>query len=253
MKTARNSPAPRVLVAVAFHRPEQPLLRAVRSALTIKGVEATVLVLDSTPGSVARARLRALSGAGHIVCRKSRCRSAYSARNQLIRIGNTLARSHDWIIRLDADDKITSGADIAQVLASHHKSKGAVLFGNNQVGRSGRITGRNMPCDRLLSRDYLLRRLDRMASGDFKAELPSCNLVLRLPTRWRYPSLLSAEDHALLAEICLKTPADLAVVRHVTLVDYNLVGATTDLNLRNERYLSARRTILRMARMWTSK
>lgn len=253
MRNACEVTLPRVLVAIAFHQSRQPLLRAVRSAISLPGVATSVVVLDSTPRALARLKLRNVPINACIRYRRARCSTAYAARNALISIANSMAKSYDWLVRLDADDTFVTDIDILGELGRKHFDKAAVLFGNNQVDKAGQIVGRNMPSAHLLNTSYLLRRLRKMASGDFSAELPSCNLVLRLPTKWRYPALKSAEDHALLAKVCVTAPTELGIGKRVPLVNYTLNGPTTKDNHLNNRYLSSRHRVLHMASKWLKK
>jgi len=89
-----------------------------------------------------------------------------------------------------------------------------------------------------------------MAAGVLKAELPSCNLILRAGLRWRYPAKKSAEDHWLLVSLLLKMPKSHILVRQVEMVDYRVGGAVTLANRRQGLYLAQRIALLEEATAW---
>jgi glycosyltransferase involved in cell wall biosynthesis len=243
---------PKIAIGIAFHSKSQPLLRAVKSALKqeVPGMETLVLVLDSSPDGSARYALRSLALHPRIRLVRGRARCAHAARNRLIAYAETHVREALWHVRLDADDVFTNTQALASVFCEVKRGHQFIVAGNRQVTADGRLIGRNIPTRRLVRRDALLKRLMAMAAGDFRAELPSCNLILRAGLGWRYPARPSAEDHWLLASILLKSPADSVCVRQVEMVDYHVSGMTTLENRHSGAYLTQRKLLLEAATCW---
>jgi len=247
-----RSKTPVIAIGIAFHSASQRLSEAVDSALAqkVQGHALQVVVLDSSPSGAARrllGRRRSLPGV-HIV--RANARTAYAARNRLIAIAESRWPGLRWHVRLDSDDRFASDSALADALHAARPIHRAVLAGNRQLGADDMLIGRNVPTRRLLSRRCLLGRLAGMAAGVLKAELPSCNLILRAGLGWRYPAKKSAEDHWLLASILLKTRPAYILVSQVELVDYRVGGALTLANKREGLYLAQRRALLGEAVAW---
>jgi len=246
------SETPVIAIGVAFHSAGEKLVEAVDSALAQKvpGHDLRVLVLDSSPSGAARrllGRRLPLSGI-HIV--RSNARTAYAARNRLIRIAEARWPGVRWHVRLDSDDRFASDTALAEVLRPVRPVHRAILAGNRQLGPEDRLIGNNIPSRRLLNRRYLLDRLAGMAAGCLQDELPSCNLILRAGLGWRYPAKKSAEDHWLLASVLLRMRPVHIHVSQVELVDYRVGGALTLANRRQGVYLAQRRALLEEAAAW---
>ena len=243
---------PGVVIGIAFHSRAQPLVKAVASALAqaVAGHDVRVVVLDSSASGCARQLLRRvmLNRKVHVI--RGRARSAYAARNRLIRYSESRWQDLEWHVRLDADDCFVSEEALADVLRAAKPWHRVVLAGNRQIGPNGRLLGRNIPSTRILDRSYLLARIARMAEGVFKAELPSCNLILRAGLVWRYPARRSAEDHWMVASILLRFSPEWISVRRLELVDYRLGGALTSANKRGPNYLAQRKALLEAAAGW---
>jgi len=242
----------KIAIGIAFHSKSQPLLRAVKSALKqeVPGLEILVLVLDSSLAGNAHHTLRSLASHPRMRLIRGRARCAYAARNRLIAYAEARVRGTLWHVRLDADDKFTNNRALASVFVEVNRRHQFIVAGNRQVTVDGCLIGRNIPTRRLTRRNDLLKRLMAMAAGDFKAELPSCNLILRAGLGWRYPARPSAEDHWLLASLLLKSRADRVCVRQVELVDYQVGGMSTLENRHSGAYVAQRKLLLEAASRW---
>jgi glycosyltransferase involved in cell wall biosynthesis len=244
---------PGIVIGIAFHSRAQPLVKAVVSAMAqaVAGHDVRVVVLDSSISGCARRLLRRLRFNQKVHVIRGSAKSAYAARNCLIRYSE--GRWHDliWHVRLDADDRFVAEGALANTLRAAKPRHRVVLAGNRQIGPDGALVGRNMPSGRILHRSYLLARLSRMAAGDFKAELPSCNLILRAGFGWRYPARRSAEDHWMVASILLTLRPEWVSVRRTELVNYALGGALTSANKKSAHYLLQRKALLEAAAGWS--
>jgi len=241
---------PAIVIGIAFHNKSQPLVRAVISALAQKvpGHDVYVVVLDSSPSAVAHAMLKHLSKKFWVV--RGKARTAYAARNFLIRYAEQRWPSLAWHVRLDADDCFSSTKALAVVLSGAKPMHRVLLAGNRQMGVRGELIGRNIPSVKMLRRRYLLGRLAKMAKGVFKAELPSCNLILRARLGWRYPAKKSAEDHWMVAMILLKSAPRWVRIRETVLIDYRLGGELTKANKIGGNYLAQRKALFEAAKSW---
>lgn len=243
---------PVVAIGIAFHSKAQQLAKAVESALAqiVPGYDVQVLVLDSSPSGCARRLLRPQRTRQSVHVVQAMAKTAYAARNRLLRCAEGRWADLEWHVRLDADDRFASASALATALRFAKPAHRVVLAGNRQVGPDGRLIGRNIPTARLFGRRHLMARLAGMAAGVFKAELPSCNLILRAGFGWRYPAKKSAEDHWLLASLLLKVRSECVLVSRTELVVYRVGGSLTLANKQRGFYLSQRKDLLEAAAGW---
>jgi hypothetical protein len=181
---------------------------------------------------------------------KGSSKSAYAARNRLICHAERKYPTLRWHVRLDADDRFTSCHSLAVVIRSAKPRHRIILAGNRQLGPDDALIGLNLPSSRLLGRSGLISRLQGMASGSFKDELPSCNLIMRAGCGWRYPAKPSAEDHWLLASLLLRMPRAQVHLCQETLIDYRVGGSLTSANKKLGLYLAQRAKLLEAASGW---
>jgi hypothetical protein len=245
--TSRSNRQINVVVAIGYHSYAQDLPSAITSALQLNGLSVRVLILDSSPNGDALVRMGPYALDRRITIKRRLCKRAYSSRNNLIRIANTMTTC-TWLIRLDADDTLVPDAKLVTVLKHCSSKYDAVLAGNVQVNSNNRVIGHNYAIPGLLRPAVLLKRLTGMASGRFKDELPSCNLVLRLPCSHFYPAIRSAEDHFLLTKLLLKCSRRIKIARCLLLTRYKVGGTTTVSNLQTNSYIKSRQKILEWAK-----
>jgi len=243
---------PVIAIEIAFHDSTQALAGAIKSALEqkVSGYFVGIVVLDSSPNWCASEILRDSGLSSDVKVFRSNAKNAYTARNRLLRYAEKCWPRLAWHVRLDADDRLTCRNSISKSLKLVKPTHRIILAGNRQIGNGGRVLGRNIPTRLLINRGRLMERLMGMAQGDFKAELPSCNLILRAGFKWRYPRRRSAEDHWLVAMLLLKSRPEWVYVRSVEMVDYFVGGLVTKQNKKNEMYLSQRVKLLEAAAGW---
>lgn len=243
---------PSISIGIAFHSRSQPLVNAVKSALEqgVDGHNVYVVVLDSSKSGCAYRLLHRFREEPRMLILKGRARSAYAARNKLLRHAEARWKDLAWHVRLDADDSFVSKVALNSALRSAKSRQRVILAGNRQIAPNGRLVGRNLPTSQMLNRGHLLARIARMADGDFKAELPSCNLILRAGFKWKYPARKSAEDHWLVANILLRSRREWISVRRMELVNYRLGGALTSANKKGANYYLQRQALLEAAVGW---
>lgn len=214
----------------------------------------TVLVLDDDSEDEWQGRLESLAPRNGLVVAQAVCGSAALARNRLLDVADAAFPNAQWVARLDADDRLASPNSLAALLQKAICSDAKFVLAGNRLRRNGKLLKRTNPAKaELLRADYVLSRLAGMARGEPEAELPSCNLLLATHSGWRYPEQTSGEDHWLVAELLLRHADKGAILTELFYADYELEGATTALNHRQARHLSARQTLLQTALKWGGK
>ena len=248
----KASKVPVIAIGVAFHSSSQPLRESVESAVaqSVPGHDVRVIVLDSSSGAYARRLLRKCKFGTKVHVVKGASRSAYAARNRLIRHAERKFPTLRWHVRLDADDRFASCCSLAGVMRSAKPRHRIILAGNRQLGPGDALVGLNLPSSRLLGRSGLMSRLRGMASAFFKDELPSCNLIMRAGHGWRYPAKPSAEDHWLLASLLVRIPRTHVHICQEILIDYRVGGSLTSANKKMGLYLAQRAKLLEAASGW---
>lgn len=242
---ALSEARPDVIVLVTHCGPAlrlQPALASIAAQHGFRGRLAVLVGEDGGAGHLADAWASDVPGT--VVGCALQAGSAARARNNLIALARRAAPG-SLLIRLDSDDRLASPFVIAEVerRARRCARAGALLLGNLQCKGDAVLTHPNLPSHHLCTRRGLLARLDGMALGDPRAELPSCNLVLLPGTQVFYPHLSSAEDHALVAWLLAHglVTVDASIIQTV----YRLNGRATRASRRAGAYRAARRTLLR--------
>lgn len=238
-----------MVVFVAHRGPTSELEAAIESVANQRGVRGRLAVIvgeDGLPTGCSPANMPDVPG--KLVRCSLNAGNPTDARNDLIDLVRSAAPRCDALVRLDSDDRLASPTVLTEIesrvrsAAASTAKIDALLFGNLQA-RNGIVLPRpNLPESALLSRRGLLDRLAGMADEDPLAELPSCNLVLLRGSTARFPTLPSAEDHALVASLLMRR----RVVIDDSLIQtiYRLGGNATEKNLRDGTFRESRRKIL---------
>lgn len=266
-----------LVIGVALHNGADTIGRCLSSIASQVGVKRRVITIiadDASTDHWLRRVEHILASMEHDIIHLNNLNVA-KTRNDM----NSYIRRHypnaDLIGRLDADDELADAhvlASIEHELDASHPD--AILCGNLLRSESGRELARRSPSDedakrtkltnlrshgnilervnratpQLLDRDYLLSRLRAMAAGDATAELPSCNLWMKPDAVVLYPSLPSAEDHALLVHYLLRANHyKISMMEKTFMTIYSLSGIATATNKMGGDYINSRKTILRMA------
>jgi glycosyltransferase involved in cell wall biosynthesis len=241
------------VIGIALRNGCATVRRALQSALAQEevGMPVGALILDDGSTDGWEDAVADLLPRPRVAVARARHGAAWRVRNALMALAERLCPRLRWHARLDADDlfrgphalrDLVAGADRPDVVA--------VLAGNRQ-----RLAGRllrwpNRAVARLLDRRYLLARLEGMARLEPRAELPSCNLLLRAHAGLRYPAEESAEDHWLVARLLLQHHGRVRVTPRLLCCEYTLAGAVTRGNRQAQVYRDSRRRLLVAARGW---
>ncbi|MFE8598746.1 glycosyltransferase [Archangium violaceum] len=188
-----------------------------------------------------------------IVCRM-RCGSPARARNAALSFVDAALPRAQWVARLDADDRFSTPRSLASACALGSRHGARWVLGGNRLVLGGSLLGReNAATEALLRAPTVLSILQAMSEGTAENELPSCNLLLRPRTGWRYPEVESAEDHWLVTDLLLNHTASGAILTEPPYCDYNLGGEVTAANRRTARYMSSRQALFAQARKWAAR
>ena len=110
------------------------------------------------------------------------CGRAWKGRNIAHRIVWSQFPDHEWICRLDSDDRYVSDDVIETILdeiEKNHPEAYWALSGNRQIKDGTLLDYINRPSLDLFDTEVLLERLKGMMELDPSSELPSCNLWIR--------------------------------------------------------------------------
>ena len=148
------------------------------------------------------------------------------------------------LCRLDADDELCSTTTLSEIEQLFEDDKVQVVLCSNYQIQGHYIVGENRANDDFHNNQYMSRRLLAMASGNFEAELPSCNLCLRPSAYLPYPDESSGEDHWLVIQTLLQFPKQaFLMVPQQMYCRYNIDGNTTQKNKTNTTYINSRRRL----------
>lgn len=247
--------SPSLIVGMPMRNMARTVARAAASVLEQTGVRKRLLLVvlddDSTDGSVES--LRPFAREARVLVVRGRWGSASSVRNAFLD-GASGARGCELLLRLDADDVLEDPDVVASVERRFRRSVSlpgrgrraepvALLAGNALEHHGRRLTRVNVPDGELLTPRGLRDRLSAMAEGDPCAELPSCNLVLRAGTPWRFPNVASAEDHWLTAAVLTSAIGRVELLDDRLYCAYSLSGELTRRNRAGERHRASRRAL----------
>ena len=245
-----------VVVAVALHNQAEQLRECLQSieAQVDFGTRVAIVILDDHSTDAWRDSIPAGLGSIPLMTLEGMVGSVGVVRNVLLDVVDTFLPQVRWVARLDADDRLARPNSLSGLIQAGERSGARYVLGGNRLRLGGAMLDRcNAALPELMLSSYVLSRLERMADGDAEAELPSCNLVIRTGTDWRYPEDESGEDHWLVAELLLRHSASGVLVQDPFYADYTLSGNTTLQHQRSGRYLTSRRRLLEQARAWVGK
>ena len=238
-----------VVIIVLTHGNNHKFIRAIESIHAQETISSvTALVLGDGNSDEWIYRNKEHLNKSNVIYAESFSGKAWVARN----LGHSIVKKYfnacKWICRLDCDDYLESKNSLQSILSSIKDSSVYWMLAGNRQSKGGNILPvLNMPQPQLLDADYLLNRLEKMAQGDFSAELPSCNLWIRSDFSVCYPSVESAEDHWLLVYLLLHHSKRGLILSKCLFSVYSLSGTTTKVNRKKGAYPNSRNSLLRYA------
>lgn len=144
--------------------------------------------------------------------------------------------------RLDADDVLFDTGTLKEIEQIYETSDFDILIcGDQQIKNGMPLKWKNNANPKLLDNQYVLQRLLEMKQGNPKAELPSCNIVIKTNVEIEYPNVESAEDHWFLVSILLqKEEYKIHIAENLTYCFYSLDGNVTNVNRKSKFYEKSR-------------
>lgn len=244
-----------VVVGVTATQPGPALARCLESVAD-QGPEdlalGVVVLLDGLELENAAAVLKLPAGLeGRAWVLMANCGSAARSRNTILEFVDERVVAARWVARLDDDDTFATPGSLSGAVALGNRSRAtAVLGGNRVLDRTGALVRLNPATQDLLHPRKLLELLAAMAEGRAFNELPSCNLLLRSRSGFRYPDRASGEDHWLVASLLVNHASEVVILESPLYADYTIDGGATVAAKSDERYLDARRSLHDAASSW---
>lgn len=179
------------------------------------------------------------------------CGTAARARNAILDFTREYFKQGKWIARLDADDRISNNNALSTLCRYADENNASyVLAGNRLIKNNKLIEKVNFASAKMLEPLFLLNLLHQMSEGIAYNELPSCNLLLSVHTNWRYPDIVSAEDHWLVADLLINHSENGKILENFVYCDYSLNGTATVKNNSNGEHKKIRQKLFNAATSW---
>lgn len=248
--------AAEVVIGIPFRNAAQTLRRSIESALAQELAEGhcVIVILDDQSSDAWMNDVGDLLDHPAMIHVTGHCGSPAQARNAVLDFIETELPQARWIARLDADDCFSS-AGAVEALRSEGESKDALfVIGSNDLVCNGEVQDSPNIANPevLLSPSRLVEFIHAFCAGQSRHELPSCNLLLRSGSGFRYPLLRSAEDHWLVAQLLVFKSERAAVVPTPLYCRYTLKGSATSANTRSGAHKKTRTKLIEASQAWLS-
>ena len=243
-----------VAIAMPLHNQASTLYFALESALsqTLAEGHCAVVLLDDQSTDDWQTEIADLLEHPGLIVLKGHCGSAALARNAILDFVESDLPNVRWVARLDPDDLLCSSTSVA-ALVSEGALRGAnFVLGSNYLERDrlpvkpDNIANPNI----LLDRERLVQFIEAFCFGRATNELPSCNLLIRTRSGIRYPSIRSAEDHWLVAQLLFFRTNEAAILPYPVYCHYSLRGQTTTNNEKIGAHRRIREELASACRVW---
>jgi len=243
-----------VVIAMPLHNQASTLRAALESAISQRLTEGhcAVALLDDQSTDNWQQEVTDLLLHPAIIVLSGHCGNAALARNAILDFVEMELPSARWVARLDSDDLLCSETSV-DALVSAGEAKGAsfVIGSNHLVHDNVQVKPSNIANPEiLLDRERLVGFIEDFCFARAANELPSCNLLIRTGYGIRYPSLHSAEDHWLVAQLLMFRPDEAVIVPYPVYCHYTLKGQTTTSNEQLGSYRQAREKMAMASRAW---
>ena len=223
-----------IVVAIALHNQGTELPKAILSVLEqdVGAETVAILVLDDESTDVWRECAAGLLDHPQVVIAHGCCGSAAHTRNALLDLVDEVFPQARWVARLDADDRLATRSSLRSMVEAGDRGGADFVLGSNHLRQGNEMVGSLNRADPevLLDRERLTSFVRAFCAGQAEHELPSCNLLLRVRSRIRYPLTRSAEDHWLVAGLLMFSPDRGCVVSEPAYAVYAIDGHATQHN-----------------------
>lgn len=243
-----------VAIAMPLHNQASTLYRALESALaqTLTEGHCAVVLMDDQSTDDWQTEIADLLDHPGLILLKGNCGSAALARNAILDFVESKLPNVRWVARLDPDDLLCSSTSVDALVCEGELKGASFVLGSNYLERYRvPVKPDNIANpDILLNREQLVQFIEAFCFGQSANELPSCNLLLRTRCGIRYPSIRSAEDHWLVAQLLFFRADEAAVLPYPVYCHYSLRGQTTTNNERIGVHRRVREELASASRTW---
>jgi uncharacterized radical SAM superfamily Fe-S cluster-containing enzyme len=243
-----------VVVVMLAHDNGNELSRAISSTLNQKGdIGFSLLIVDDSESMFCVEQAGTNLEDERIVLATIPTCSVSQARNFAHYMVKSVFTDSIWICRLDADDEFAHSTvilDIASTLATFDHTVSWALAGNTLEFEGELLNRTNSIDDSIMTSSGVINRLEGMAKGNPKDELPSCNLWIRTGFKAVYPDIGSAEDHWLVAHLLLNHRNHGHLLEGMLHAKYTLSGGITEQNKHNGCHQKSRMDLYNSAMYW---
>lgn len=243
-----------VVIAMPLHNQASTLYFALESALsqTLTEGHCAVVLLDDNSTDDWQTEIADLLEHPGLVLLKGHCGSAALARNAILDFVESDLPNARWVARLDPDDLLCSSTSVDALVCAGESKGASFVLGSNHLERD-RVPAKpdNIANpDILLDREQLVQFIEAFCFGQSVNELPSCNLLLRTRCGIRYPSIRSAEDHWLVAQLLFFRGDEAAILPYPVYCHYSLRGQTTTNNEKIGAHRRVREELASASQTW---
>ncbi|MDO6637932.1 glycosyltransferase family A protein [Pseudoalteromonas carrageenovora] len=246
----KNAP---VIIGINLCNQAEFIAQALHSALSQSLVEnhtAQIVILDDQSTDNWQTCCQTLIAHPCVTVLSAFCGSPARARNQLLDYASTT--SAHWVARLDADDILDNAKSVESLWLRGEASNADFVVGSNRLKQDGQllsVTNIAKP-EVLLNPIKLTGFIKAFCHGLSENELPSCNLLLNTRVVERYPNILSAEDHWLIARLLLLPEYKGEIVSLPYYSVYTLDGIDTTNNKKKAIWTEQRQRLAVAAKQW---
>ncbi len=253
-KISRYAQSAAVVIAMPLHNQASTLYFALESALsqTLTEGHCAVVLLDDNSTDDWQTEIADLLEHPGLVLLKGHCGTAALARNAILDFVESDLPNARWVARLDPDDLLCSSTSVDALVCAGESKGASFVLGSNHLERDRvPVKPDNIANpDILLDREQLVQFIEAFCFGQSVNELPSCNLLLRTRCGIRYPSIRSAEDHWLVAQLLFFRGDEAAILPYPVYCHYSLRGQTTTNNEKIGAHRRIREELASASQTW---
>ncbi len=243
-----------IVVTIALHNQAAELPQAILSILEqdVGPETVAILVLDDESTDNWRECAAGLLDHPHVAIAHGCCGSAAHTRNALLDLVDETFPRARWVARLDADDRLATKSSLRSMVEAGNRGTFDFVLGSNYLRQESKIIGSLNRADPevLLDRECLASFVNAFCAGETEHELPSCNLLLRVRSKIRYPLTRSAEDHWLVAGLLMFNADRGCVVSEPAYAVYSIGGQATRHNRADSAWSHTRMRLSSAVRLW---
>lgn len=242
-----------LVVCMPMRNGRDTVVRAVESVAAQQGTRRRLMLVVADDGSTDGSAewVAAYEGGCEVVLLRVSYGEVYRVRNFLEEWVREHVPGCVLMGRLDVDD-VLYDAQVLQKIEQMYDTEGFdVWIGSNAQQRDGAMLEWVNRPEGLLDKDLLEQRLERMAAGDARAELPSTNVFVRPKVRVEYPAVDSGEDHWRTVKLLMQAEQwKIRLAPELVYMTYTLGGMVSHAQMTGEAYVESRRSLLTYYREW---